>query len=329
MGELGFNPRTSGTATSSGTISATLTWIPDDSSDQPPATVTLEETAEASWAARDVWDLSVPEPGGWSASGSASNGLGHPQVVNDIYSPSGGTIIGKTGQSSGSRFVDDVDSSSGTIVRTLDLSASGTLTVDDYSGFVEAAVSFNVRIHAHPFLYRMTPALFTPLGMNPEIDNDNGSLYFYYEWSSTSGNLNDLAGIRVREYVTYQGNDIGTFQLEFPYFWYYPGAPYAGRHREPTDPSGPAEAGAGEDYHSHGGFLSPFQYATYTGTQTYEFHCPVHHAEGEWERIPGDASGPHPIVRTFDLSQIWGPGYWQYTISKQGYTAIQDRITPP
>lgn len=150
------------------------------------------------------------------------------------------------------------------------------------------------------------PADFRQTGVAQE---PNAVLQFTYTWGSSSGEISDLGGCQVREYVTYPG------PLNQQYFWQSP--PYeAGSWSLNPDfgaTPGPATAGSLIDTQGHVNFgPSPYKYSNVTSQQVYQFECP-YFENGQWVTM-APASGTIPITRVIqDVN-----GTWQYSITKSG-----------
>ena len=133
-------------------------------------------------------------------------------------------------------------------------------------------------------------------------DLGNGVLHFVYDWNSTTGDKADLYNCKVREKVDYPGGN--------PYYW--PSPPWAGGYHvdNPTllpNPPGPATAGHGEDYHSPGTLTPPYQPASFSATQVYQYCGP----SGNWETLLSIGS-----IQRFVIDE--GGGLWRYSIIKSG-----------
>jgi hypothetical protein len=139
-------------------------------------------------------------------------------------------------------------------------------------------------------------------------DAGNGILHFDYAWSSSTGNLADLAACSVREFVSYPGGD--------PFNW--PSPPFvAVSTPNPTilpDPYIPGAAGESHDDHFHPNFLQPYQTASVTATQYYQYICPC--ANGEQ---PVNMMGPLSLDRSVYF--VSPNGTWQCKLTKSGIFA--------
>lgn len=136
-------------------------------------------------------------------------------------------------------------------------------------------------------------------------DLGNGVLYFEYAWDSTTGDLADLGNCSAREKVDYPGGN--------PYYW--PSPPWVGSSPNPTilpDPPIPGTYGALQDTHSPPGFTTPYQAASVTATQVYQYHCGPSCCmeDGEYSTLLTIGS-----IQRF----VTGEGeLWRYSIIKSG-----------
>jgi hypothetical protein len=134
-------------------------------------------------------------------------------------------------------------------------------------------------------------------------DLGDGLLYFKYKWGSTSGDLNDLGGCMIGECVDYPGGN--------PYF--YP-APWVGYIDNPFIRT-VCSATLGDiglsDIHFRGDIQWPYQNASFTATQHYEYHdcC------GSYITL----LGPLSIYRqVYEAPCATG---WRYRVEKTGVSA--------
>ncbi len=316
-----------GTVTMSGTITATLTWVPDPAlfTDPAPDKVMVDERASASWQST----ANLPT----ATSGSRSVSLGG-EVLFDNASGDGGGI--------GKRHLHEVGAG-GTITLTCSLQATasnngeaffGNPVPNMYDTTLMVRGDYTVSIHAHPYNFRLAPDLPSP-DENPH--NDGGGVFdFQYVWGSTDGNMSNLSRILVDEFVSYPGN--GPTYL-------YPCPPFVGwESRNPTeghtaDPPRTKSGDLGFTYDYHylgGGFQVPDAPSTteIPASQYYQFHCPDCMQPGEWKPIEGPNSGPHSIVWRFAPISLPGfeegdptmdcwydVGIWRYSVTKHGRTA--------
>jgi hypothetical protein len=136
--------------------------------------------------------------------------------------------------------------------------------------------------------------------------DSSGILHFTYTWSSSSGNLPDLAssGCTVNENVSYPGGD--------PYYWKSP--PYQAGSSTPNPtiapvPPVPGANGSANDTHSHPPFQGPYQADSFTATQYYQYCCTCNNSSN----VP--LAGPISIARSVSQN---ADGTWKYTITKSG-----------
>jgi hypothetical protein len=141
---------------------------------------------------------------------------------------------------------------------------------------------FSVRIWDHPdcteandpadlTIPNITVTVVDPVPTNfhevSHLADSNGMLYLVYDWDSSTGDLADLAELRITEHVTYPGGNPYVapcppmeFSHENPFTW-------------PQPPESPILGSDGTLYDSHAppGFETPYTYASFTGTQYYRF----------------------------------------------------------
>ena len=122
-------------------------------------------------------------------------------------------------------------------------------------------------------------------------DIGGGNLQFKYAYSSSTGNLNDLAGCTVSEIVNYPGT-------ENPYVW--PSPPFPSKTSNPNPSIGPTPAISGPagvfvDTHKlpSTNFPVPSSSGSFTATQYYRYSCSCA-ANGSYQNI----DGPLSIVRS-------------------------------
>lgn len=150
-----------------------------------------------------------------------------------------------------------------------------------------------------------------PTNFRQTVGRDAGSgvLHFEYAWDSSTAHLSDLelSGCTVNENVSYPGGN--------PFYW--PSPPWASGTNTPNPtilpvPPIPGADGTGADNHSTAGFRTPYQAASFTATQYYQYSCTCDHSSNV------HLAGPISIVRSVgqnpDLT-------WKYTITKSGVSA--------
>ena len=140
-------------------------------------------------------------------------------------------------------------------------------------------------------------------------DLGDGTLYFEYEWDSSTGDLADLDGCLEGEKVEYPNGD--------PYC--FPSPPWASGQC-PSNPyyaNVPATLGEGVDAHRPGSFTTPYQVASFTATQVYQYHCGPDCCMGDvsdysnWETLLNIG----PIYRAVTEGE---GDVWRYSIIKSG-----------
>ena len=295
-------------------ISATVTgtWVPDNGNDPAPPSVTLQETSGAYYKAL-------------SGNGTASDGLSNP--TDAVVSPYDTNYDASGSSSSTVAHYVKKSGSSWTESFTITASANASNPI----GFAKAVAGFSgltVTIHAQPYGWH-DEGHFDANGnqfSGPLIDNTAGTMTFLYTFRSTSGNIADLKGIKVYEYVDYSGNpgsfgtdstgpyyrpssppigktaNGGIFELDQPHYGYIdPTVPY------PRDSTGHTMSYTG-DQHSPFPTMKPYSILTITAPQKYEFDDPATNEKGTVLYDPGN------IVDAVKLN----PNV--FYISKSGYS---------
>jgi len=285
------------TASANLQVTVTGTWTSDSNSDNTaPPGVWLSESSTASATCTNA---------GVMQAGSADDGWGDPVAQS-------GSQMGTSAPPSGQKYVKQ---SGGSFTASLTLSASASGKQGMYQGGYGASVSLGpitIAVHAQPYGW-YDAGWDEPNGthhVGGHSDNSTGELGFNYGWKSTDGNLADLKGITMYEYVSYSGP--GTFNSDKTTF--YPGAPVQsgysipnGRAGSPIDPT----TLYARDVHSPFTTTSPLVAATWTAAQKYEFDDP---ATGEVGVILYDAGNITDAVQL-------NPN--QFYISKSGYSATK------
>jgi len=137
-------------------------------------------------------------------------------------------------------------------------------------------------------------------------DLGNGTLYFEYEWDSTTGDLADLGNCVVREKVDYPGGN--------PYYW--PSPPWNNSTPNPTilpAPPMPATYGSAVDTHYPGSFTTPYQVDSFSANQVYQYHCDPFCCMN-----PGDYVTLLNIGSIFRAVTVGSGSVWRYSITKSG-----------
>jgi len=126
-----------------------------------------------------------------------------------------------------------------------------------------------------------------------------GELDITYTWSSSTGNLSDLAACQQSEYVTYPGNSS-------TYTW--PRPPFGQTSANPTSVGGNASNGTFTDKHlPPGSWVKPYIAASFTANQTYQYVCPCVNSGNQ------NTLAQYTITRS--VTQNSG-GSFKYTITK-------------
>lgn len=134
------------------------------------------------------------------------------------------------------------------------------------------------------------------------VEDQEGTLYFLYKWDSTTGDTNDLDNSLVREKVDYPGGSD-------PYHW--PSPPWDCDTSNPTllpVPPIPGTDAELQDHHYPCDLPGPYQAASFTATQVYQYMCTPC---GNWETLLSIG----PITRYVSSP---GSDLWRYSITKSG-----------
>jgi hypothetical protein len=293
-----------------GTVTAVITWIPSSCTDTPPQKIKVLQYAGARW--RVKWNpTSAPNQNGWQGSGTASNGLGSPELPTPTGSDKSGTSAGfKT-------VIKDVPP--GGVVEldavTIRATFSGSTTMSSVTGEAYCEYRASILDHDHPTNFR----LFASDQLNPNHDPLN--VGFAYCWDSTSGKVfhgnedintfDELVETALDEYVTFSGDGTNIIDaLGEPGFKPFSPPFDGGSSSNPTITQGPnGKVGVQVDTHqTPGGFVQPYDRlgngspTSYTGTQWYRYHCNLCMGANQFEYL----AGPFLIVRSvYKDGDVW------------------------
>ena len=298
------------------TVNVTLTWVPasgqNATTDPAPPAVWVCESAQSEWTN--------------GTSGSANDGLGEAKSSTGYY----GSAASSDAPTSvpPAHWVNRPVSGLGQVTMpTRTLSAEGDAPVTLNSPYGSSCGSYidfyTITIHPTPYNYHLVPGSVYP--------NPNGDLSFLYDWSSTSGNKNDLTTCFWHEYVTYQGT-VGTAANPNKYYPPDPPFDFPTGVRWLNNPSvnpgsaqgGPAQQGGPmtgtyqvADTQHVPPLVDPslYNYGIFTATQVYQYDdLATGQYTGQYNvQILGPDSGPFSIVREF---KYYGPNDYRYTVTK-------------
>ena len=295
----------------------TLTWHADPATDPAPTSIMIAESASSTATAQTQFNPPQGDPLPITFTVSGSDGLSGTGVTGSFSATATGSWQRPPPAQSGSVFDTPFSPQSvngGVVTFNRVLKCSADASGHSVPG-ATASVSYKVSIHAQPYNYQKVPG-----GGNMGLD---GSLSFTYDWSSTTGNKNDLTSCFWHEYVLYPGK-AGT--AANPNLYSPPSPPFSTiAYPNPTvspgtGPSGGAMTGTNRVVDTQGvpPFVPPslYTYGTFTATQVYEFDDT---ATGETNvQIPGPDSGLFSIVREFKLYDAHD---YIYTCTKDNHTA--------
>jgi len=314
------------------TISAmiTLTWMPDTSlpSDPAPPSVWLIETSHAEWTAQSRAGTGPLTTG----SGTANDGIQDNLVPTMRYGVKSGENANSANapvQIPPAHWM-SYPVSKGTVILTRSFAAHAEASnpSDGTQGEVNIGASFDgytVRIHLQPYNFRRTYFDSQP---PKSAVVEAGALQFHYNWSSTSGNKADLAGIQIYESLLYPSTpstkvgDVVGYLPPPPFGWsppfYFEGAPV------------PAESTIGfGDLHTWGNgkasfancFIKPYQTSSFDATQNYIFYDPLTMVPGDRQFIPTD-SGPFTITNAV-VADPNSPSGYSFVVTKSGISSLR------
>ncbi len=272
-GSYSFGTPPSYSATATLTIVLTGTWTADTNSDNtpPPSLMFSVSSSATGYYANN---------GGPLQAGQANDGFGDPFDPKAQYPGTSDTLT--------ARFK-SLDPKTLSLTLTLTASATGGPGAKGGGGANASIGTVTLAIHAQPYHWR-------DAGYNPSItlsspdttpggyaDYTGYRLIFRYKWSSTDGNLGDLNGIDIYEYVVYTGNS-GTFGTDSSGPYYRPTSPPIAPDPNIGDGTLPYELGNPEishatpttgatfDIHSVWPTKTPYSVLTVTAPQKYEFN---------------------------------------------------------
>ena len=290
----------------------------------PASIVVLEQsTAQASSTVNSGAQGAQPV----TLAGSVSDGLGDDPDA--------------TGTSTGHKYVSCAVTGGKVTLPTLALSASagaspppGGTNPDGTSylaGSCAASASVGavtISIHAQPYNFRRTYFDSQP---PQSVVVEKGALQFHYNWSSTSGNKADLAGIEIYESLLYPstpsttvGNTVG-YLPPVPFGWsppfYFEGASV---HAESTIGFGDLHTWGNNSSSLADCFIKPYQANSFDATQNYIFYDPLTMSLGDRQFIPG-SSGPFTITNAVVVDSNSASGY-SFIVTKSGVSSLNQPL---
>jgi hypothetical protein len=248
---------------------------------------------------------------------------GQPAVVTaTVNGPSSGQMITLTLSSSGTgSAIFSTGGTTTTITDTATITISGTAASTIASGSPATDVTLNATVPAsegsgtqpvalNPQVFSVVaiPVNFTTY---KETNLSDGTLQFSYSWNSSSGNLNDIASCKVGEQVAYPGSSAS-------YIWPLPMVQssinptilnFSGNS---TGPNG-TTAGLGDYQYPPNSYSKPYQAASFTATQVFQWACP-YYLDGNFTRFTPNIT----IMRSVSQN---ASGQWIYQVTKSGFTS--------
>jgi hypothetical protein len=150
----------------------------------------------------------------------------------------------------------------------------------------------------------VTCATPTNFAIYSESNLSDGSLYFTYTWSSSTGKQSDLANCTIGETVFYPGYPTT------PYIW---PLPMVQSTNNPTSISGKGSNTVFTDTNGPpGSYQQPYSATSFNATQRLWWACPCYQ-NGAVQYFVPDVTIARKIFKDTD-------GFWKYQITKSGYT---------
>ena len=157
-----------------------------------------------------------------------------------------------------------------------------------------------------PVNFQVTPATATPVNYHivSESNLNDGSLFFTYTWSSSTGNQSDLYQCTVGESVYYPNYP------STPYIW---PLPMVASTTNPTVLSGPGTyQGSTDQNYPPDSYSAPYSAASFNTTQRFWWTCSNYNNNAAQTLSP-DVTITRKVFKDTD-------GFWKYQITKSGYT---------
>jgi hypothetical protein len=185
------------------------------------------------------------------------------------------------------------------------ITATFTIAPSTTVGFQNVTVT-NSGQASGPANFQVSPAIATPVNfhMVSQSNLNDGSLFFTYAWSSSTGNQADLSACKVGEQVYYPAYPTT------PYVWPLPMVQqtanptvlsYPGTYQGGPDTNGPPNSYASPPYSS----------SSFTATQRFYWSC-TNYNGGATQTLYPDIIIARNIFKDVD-------GYWKFQIQKSGY----------
>ncbi len=218
-----------------GTVTIKLTWMraPNDMNDKPSVKIFVKLIGVASW--NGTYSMSSSQSGGqpqaiYTFTGTCSNGLGSATILSSSGMSQSGSCAGIKVIELKSPQDYDRDAPDPITATLSPISQRGTFSATGARGSLTGGVQLSLLAsdipwHAHPTNFRQVDQHVYSAG-----DAGAPSLWFKYQWDSTSESLNDLDQCRIGEWVSYDGNpsppgiyqyNQGTYQdlpIDFGYY---------------------------------------------------------------------------------------------------------------
>lgn len=201
----------------------------------------------------------------------------------------------------------------GTPLNDSTVSAIFTISSNAPVGFQGITVTNNTTpdggtAKSSPVNFQVTPATATPVNFRiySESPLNNGSLFFTYKWSSSTGNQADLSACTVGESVYYPNYPSPSYIWPLPMVS-SPPTP------NPTVISGPGTyQGSTDTNKPPDSYQTPYGPANFATTQRFWWSC-TNYSSGATQTLSPDVTIARKVFKDTD-------GFWKYQISKSGYT---------
>ena len=186
-----------------------------------------------------------------------------------------------------------------------------TIPPNEPVGFETFTVKNNTRTdgspNSNPVSFQVTPAVATPVNFHivSESPLNDGSLFFTYTWSSSTGNRADLYQCRLGEQVFYPNYPVS------PFIWPLPMVQSSINPSVPTLGQGTDMLATDQNY-PPGSYQKPYRQDGFPATQRWFWAC------SNYNNSAIQALAPDVIIKRSTFMNT--DGFWYYQITKSGYT---------
>jgi len=191
------------------------------------------------------------------------------------------------------------------------IAATFTIAPNASVGFQDVTVTNNTTGDgstptSSPVGFQVTPAVATPVNYHivSESNLNDGSLFFTYTWSSSTGSQADLYQCTIGESVFYPNYPTGSYTWPLP---------MVQSSTNPTVLSGPGTYQSSTDTNKPpGGYSTPYSAKSFNATQRWWWSCSNYNNNATQTLAP-DVTITRTTFKDTD-------GFWKYQITKLGYT---------